>query len=135
MDAYVDRSWYGKLGLYAVAAFVARANSWSQLQVRWVHLLHEADPALDVTAYGLGQRAVGARKINVSGPSDTRETVLKWLVVFAQTSLWQIARVRTENSTSTLGPMRSNKSCEGKSLMKNVRMSVEGKCSPSESTC
>jgi len=48
MDAYVDRSWYGKRGLYAVAAFLACANDWTRLLLSWRRLLNEADANLDV---------------------------------------------------------------------------------------
>ena len=47
LEAYADRSYAPPLQLYAVASFLAPANDWARLQIRWRRILRAADPKLE----------------------------------------------------------------------------------------
>jgi hypothetical protein len=112
MDAYADGSFYNRLGLFAVATFLAPVNDWTRLQIRWRRVLHEADPNLDV--FRMTDYMSGKVKPYSERTADNRAKLVSDLIkIISETVIYGVAGIMRPSGYKALKTMHA----EGTSLL------------------
>ena len=106
MEAYADGSYYNRLGLFAVATFVAPMNDWARLEIHWRRLLHEADPGLDV--FHTTDFMSGKVKPYSEWTRDKRAKLISGLItIVCETAIYGVAGIMRSSGYKTLKAMHS----------------------------
>ena len=112
MDAYADGSFYNRLGLFAVATFLAPVNDWAGLQIRWRRVLHEANPNLNV--FHMTDLMSGKVKPYSEWTADKRVNLISDLIqIISETAIYGVAGIMRPAGYKALRTMHS----QGTSLL------------------
>ena len=107
MEAYADGSFYNRLGLFAVATFLAPVNEWTRLKYRWRRALDDADPRLEV--FHMTDFMAGKTRPYREWPVDKKAQLISQLIkIIADSVSYGVAGIMRPSGYRALKTMHSD---------------------------